>query len=106
MPQSEINMTGARPFIQPVLMALLIAAVVWVANTTNSNDKSLGIIAVKLEHLVAEMSGIKDVVETRPSEERFNILMSRVGDLDSELIRMHQKINAFIASGMVGGLKK
>lgn len=106
MLKSEIDLLGARSYIQPILMALLIAAMVWVADTTNENDKSLGIIAVKLEHLVAETSDIKKAVETRPSEDRFLNLISKVSELDGKLTRMHQKVNAFIATGMGGGVTK
>jgi hypothetical protein len=89
-------------YIQTVLTALLIAAVLWIADTTNTNDKTLAVIAVKIEHLTDESAEIKQAVQARPSGESFTHLTNKVGDLDGEITRLRQTINAFIASGLGG----
>ncbi len=88
--------------IQPVLTAVLIAAVLWIADTTNTNDKTLAVIAVQIENLTDDTAEIKEAVQARPSGESFIHLTNKVGDLDGEINRLRQMINAFIASNLGG----
>ena len=101
MPIPEQSLVNVRPFVQPVLTALLIAAVVWVVNTTDTNNDNLSVLTVRVEYLTTETSEIKDLIEGRPTAESFRYLTEKVNDLNGEITRIHAKINAFVV-----GIKK
>lgn len=87
MPTPEQSLVNVRPFIQPVLMALLITAVGWVVFTTNTNNTNLEVLTVRVEYLRAETGDIKALIEERPSAESFQFLAEKVEAL-------HQRMNA------------
>lgn len=86
-----------RGYVQPVLTALLIAALLWVANTTNTNNTALAVMSTKIEHLTAEIAKVRSSVNDRVSMDAFVALAAKVSELNDELTGLHRRLSRFRA---------
>lgn len=72
----------------------------WMVHTVNESDKTLAVMSVNFDHLRDDVQEVKLSLSRVVTNPQFGDLKLRVGEIESEQIRMHRKINSFVTQGI------
>lgn len=85
--KAEQNAPTWERHIQSILTALVLAGVLWLANTANENAKQIGIMAVQMVSLNEKISDLKIQMNGSVSADRGLLIESRIDRLEEQVSR-------------------
>ena len=72
----------------------------WMVHTVNESDKTLAVMSANFINLRENVQEMKLGISRVVTNVQFGDLKQRVGEIESEQIRMHRKINTFVTQGV------